>query len=164
VATYSVELFSAVAGIDVAYVPIGLGSGICGMVAAREALGLKTDIVGVVSRHAPAYYESFVERRPVARPAETRIADGVACSVPDPDALGIIWRHVARVVMVTDDEIAMAMRVLFDDTHNVAEGAGAAALAAVIQERRQLSGKRIAAVLSGGNVDRDVYREVLGGS
>ena len=106
VATYSVELFSAVAGVDVAYVPIGLGSGICGMVAAREALGLKTDIVGVVSRHAPAYYESFVERRPVARPAETRIADGVACSAPDPDALEIIWRHVARVVMVTDDEIA----------------------------------------------------------
>jgi threonine dehydratase len=87
----------------------------------------------------------------------------VACSAPEPEALDIIWRHVARVVMVTDDEIAVAMRVLFDDTHNVAEGAGAAALAAIIQERRQLSGKRVAAVLSGGNVDRDVYREVLDG-
>jgi len=163
VATYSLELFSAVAGVDVAYVPIGMGSGICGMAAAREALGLKTEIVGVVSRHAPAYYESFVEHRPVARPAETKIADGVACSAPDPEALEIIWRHVARVVMVTDVEIAMAMRIVFDDTHNVVEGAGAAALAALIQERRQLSGKRVAAVLSGGNVDRDVYREVLGG-
>ncbi|MGA2769599.1 MAG: pyridoxal-phosphate dependent enzyme [Bryobacteraceae bacterium] len=87
----------------------------------------------------------------------------MACSTPEPEALDIIWRHVARVVMVTDDEIAVAMRVLFDDTHNVAEGAGAAALAAIIQERRQLSGKRVAAVLSGGNVDRDVYREVLDG-
>jgi threonine dehydratase len=163
VATYSLELFSAVEAVDVAYVPIGLGSGICGMVAVREALGLKTEIVGVVSRHAPAYYESFVERRAVARPAETRIADGVACSTPDPDALEIIWRHVARVVMVTDEDIAAAMRILFDDTHNVVEGAGAAALAAVMQERPHLNGKRIAAVLSGGNVDRDVYREVLGG-
>jgi threonine dehydratase len=164
VATYSMELFSAAADVDAAYVPIGLGSGICGMVAAREALGLKADIVGVVSRHAPAYYESFVERRPVTRPAETRIADGVACSTPEAAALEIIWRHVARVIMVTDDEIARAMRILFDDTHNVVEGAGAAALAAIIQERRQLSRKRVAAVLSGGNVDRDVYREVLGGT
>jgi threonine dehydratase len=164
VATYSHELFSAVADVDVAYVPIGLGSGICGMVAAREALGLKTEIVGVVSRHAPAYYDSFVERRPVEHPAETEIADGVACSVPEPDALDIIWRHVARVVMVTDDEIAAAMRILFDDTHNAAEGAGAAALAAALQEKRQLSGKRVAAVLSGGNIDRDVYSKVLAGA
>ena len=107
--------------------------------------------------------DSVTKRRPVTRPAETRIADGVACSVPETDALEIIWRHVARVVMVTDDEIATAMRILFDDTHNVAEGAGAAALAAILQERGQLSGKRVAAVLSGANVDRDLYREVLGG-
>lgn len=160
-ATYSLELFTAVQGIDAAYVPIGLGSGICGMVAARQALGLKTEIVGVVSSGAPAYYESFLERRLVERPATTLLADGVACRTPQPDALEIIWRHVNRVVTVTDEEVAGAMRVLFDDTHNVAEGAGAAAVAAVLRERNLLKGKRVAAVLSGGNVDRDVFQGIL---
>lgn len=160
-ATYSMELLTAVQGIDVAYVPIGLGSGICGMVAAREALGLNTEIAGVVSQHAPAYADSFVERRPVERPATTLLADGVACRTPVPDALDILWRHVARVVTVTDEEVAAAMRVLFDDTHNVAEGAGAAAVAAVLKERDKLCGKRVAAVLTGSNVDREVFGRVL---
>jgi len=163
-ATYSIELFTAVKGIDAAYVPIGLGSGICGMVAAREALGLKTEIVGVVSQHAPAYADSFVARRPVERPAATLLADGVACRTPVPDALDILWRHVARVVAVTDEEVASAMRILFDDTHNVAEGAGAAAVAAVLKERDTLGGKRVAAVLTGSNVDREVFGRVLQGA
>jgi threonine dehydratase len=131
------------------------------MAAAREALGLKTEIVGVVSAHAPSYYESFVERRPVERAAQTELADGLACSVPEPEALEVIWEHVARVVTVSDDEVAEAMRILFDDTHNVAEGAGAAALAAVLQEGQESRGKRVAAVLSGGNVDRDVFARIL---
>ena len=160
-ATYSLELLSAVQGIDVAYVPIGLGSGICGMVAAREGLGLKTEIVGVVSEHAPAYHLSFAGRRPVEHAAQTELADGLACSVPEPDALDAIWRHVARVVTVSDEQVASAMRILFDDTHNVAEGAGAAAVAAAIKERRQLTGSRVAAVISGGNVDREVFARVL---
>jgi threonine dehydratase len=161
VATYSLELFSAVKDLDAAYVPIGLGSGICGMAAAREALGLRAEIIGVVSAHAPAYYESFLERRPVQRAAETRLADGVACSTPEPEALDTIWRHVARIVRVTDDEVAEAMRILFDDTHNVAEGAGAAPVAAILRDKEQLRGKKVAAVLSGGNVDRDLFAEVL---
>lgn len=162
-ATYSTELLGAVPAIDVAYVPIGLGSGICGMIAAREALGLKTEIVGVVSAQAPAYRESFVERRPVTCPARTELADGLACSVTDPAALEIIWKHAADVVAVSDQEVAEAMRVLFDDTHNIAEGAGAAAVAALLAERRRLRGRRVAAVLSGGNVDRAVFAETLAG-
>jgi threonine dehydratase len=160
-ATYSLELLSAVSGIDTAYVPIGLGSGISGMCAAREALGRSTEIVGVVAAGAPAYLESFLAHKAVERPVSTRLADGLACSAPNEEALDVILRHVARVIAVTDDEIADAMRVLFDDTHNVAEGAGAAALAGAIKERRQIQGKRIAVVLTGGNVDRDVFGAVL---
>ncbi|HXB67984.1 MAG TPA: threonine dehydratase [Candidatus Acidoferrales bacterium] len=162
--TYSYELFQAVDGIDVAYVPIGLGSGICGMCAARQALGRNTEIVGVVSAHAAAYYESFAQRRPVSRPADTKIADGMAVPVPDPDALELIWRHVARVVMVTDSEVEAAMRAIFDDTSNVAEGAGAAGVAAILKEKDRLRGKRVATVISGGNVDRQVVARVLGQS
>src|SRR5450432_1154333 len=160
--TYSFELFRAVDGIDVAYVPIGLGSGICGMCAAREALGRKTEIVGVVSAHAAAYHESFAQRRAVSRRAQTRIADGMAVPVPDPDALELIWRHVARVVTVTDNEVESAMRAIFDDTGNVAEGAGGAGMAAILKEKDQLHGKRVATVISGGNVDREVLARVLG--
>ena len=158
--TYSYELFRAV-DIDVAYVPIGLGSGICGMCAAREALGRKTEIIGVVSAHAAAYSDSFAERRAISRPAETRIADGVAVPVPDPDALDLIWRYVSRVVTVTDAEVEEAMRAIFDDTSNVAEGAGAVGVAALLKEKDQLRGKRVAAVVTGGNVDRDVLARVL---
>ena len=162
-ATYSWELFHAVEGLDVAFVPIGMGSGILGMCAAREALGVKTEIVGVVSAHAPACYESFVRRQVVVSPARTRLADGMAVPAPNADAVALICAHVSRVVMVNDDEVAAAMRAVFDDTHNVAEGAGAAAMAAILQERDKLRGKRVAAVLSGGNVDRAMFAEVLVG-
>ncbi|MEI2773123.1 MAG: threonine dehydratase [Candidatus Competibacter sp.] len=161
VATYSLELLRAVSDIDVAYVPIGLGSGICGMIAARDALGLKTEIVGVVSAQAPAYAHSFVARRLVEHPVTTQIADGMACRTPEPEALETIWRGVDRVVQVTDGEIAAVMRLLFECTHNVAEGAGAAGLAAALQEKSRIVGRRIAVVLSGGNVDRQAYAAVL---
>jgi threonine dehydratase len=164
VSTYSYELLTEVPDIDVVYVPIGLGSGICGMIAAREALGLRTEIVGVVSEHARAYYESFIRQTAVEEPVTTYLADGLACRVPEPSALGVIWDHVSRMVTVTDDELGSTMRILFEDTHNVAEGAGAAALAGVLKQREHLRGKRVAAVLSGGNVDIDVYARVLAGT
>jgi threonine dehydratase len=162
VATYSLELLRAVPALEVAYVPIGLGSGICGMVAARDALGLRTEIVGVVSSAAPAYARSFAQRRAVEQPVTTLLGDGMACRVPEPAALEIIWRGVERIVEVSDDELAAAMRLTFDCTQNVAEGAGAAALAAARRERERIAGRRIAVVLSGGNVDREVFARVLG--
>jgi threonine dehydratase len=163
VASYSLELLRAVPDLDVVYVPIGLGSGICGMIAAREALGLTSEIVGVVSEHAPAYALSYEQRRAVEHAATTSIADGMACRTPERDALEMIWRHAARVVRVSDDEIEHAMRLMFSATHNVAEGAGAAALAAALKERERLVGRRVAIVLSGANVDHDVLARILGG-
>ncbi|HTS54612.1 MAG TPA: threonine dehydratase, partial [Burkholderiales bacterium] len=163
VATYSLELLRAVPGLDVAYVPIGLGSGICGMIAAREALGLTTEVVGVVSEQAPAYALSYEQHRAVEHPVTTQIADGMACRTPEPDALELIWRHVARVVRVSDEEVARAMRQMFIATHNAAEGAGAAALAAALKERALIAGRKIALVLSGANVDHDAFARVLGG-
>jgi threonine dehydratase len=162
-ATYSWELFHAVNAIDVAYVPIGMGSGICGMCAAREALGLKTEIVGVTSAHAPAFFESYTQGRLVEAPAVTRLADGMACRAVDAEGLETVRRHCARVVTVTDDEVAAAMRAIYDDTHNIAEGAGAAAVAAILREKDSLRGKRVAAILSGANVDRELLDEVLHG-
>ena len=161
VASYSLELFSAVADLDVAYVPIGLGSGVCGMIAAREALGLKTEIVGVVSEHAPAYALSIEQRRAVEHAVTTRIADGMACRTPEPEALEILWRHLTRVVRVSDAEVAEAMRLMYSATHNVAEGAGAAPLAAALKERHRLAGRRVAVILTGANVDRDVFAREL---
>jgi len=161
VATYALELLRHVQDLDVVYVPIGLGSGICGMVAARDALGLSTRIVGVVSKHAPAYALSFEQRAPVEHPVTTLLADGVACRTPEPKALEIIWHGVDHIVTVSDDEVAYAMRALFQDTHNVAEGAGALSFAAALQERHVLRGKNVAIVLSGGNVDREVFASVL---
>ena len=161
VASYSLELLRAVPDLDVAYVPIGLGSGVCGMIAARRALDCKTEIVGVVSEEAPAYALSFEQRRPVEHPVSTRLADGMACRTPEPAALEILWRHLARVVRVSDTEIADAMRLIFTSTHNVAEGAGAAGLAAIIKERERLQGRKVAFVLSGGNIDREAYAQVL---
>jgi threonine dehydratase len=163
VASYSLELLRAVPDLDVVYVPIGLGSGICGMIAAREALGLTTEIVGVVAEQAPAYALSYEQRRAVEHAATTLIADGMACRTPEPDALEMIWRHAARVVRVSDDEVERAMRLMFTCTHNVAEGAGAAALAAALKERTRIAGRRIALVLSGANVDHDVLARILGG-
>jgi threonine dehydratase len=163
VATYALELLRHVSTLDVIYVPIGLGSGVCGMVAARDVLGLSTRVVGVVSKHAPAYALSFEQRKPVDHIVTTRLADGVACRSPEPAALEIIWQGVDHIVEVTDDEVAAAMRTLFKDTHNVAEGAGALSLAAAILERDRLSGKKVAVIMSGGNVDRQVFAEVLMG-
>ncbi len=161
VATYALELFRAVAALDTVYVPIGQGSGICGMIAAREALGLKTKIVGVVAENAPSYALSFAAGKPVSTNSADTLADGLACRVPDPAALAIILKSAARIVTVSEAEIRQAMRALFADTHNVAEGAGAAALAAALKERDRLSGKRIAVVQSGGNIDRALFAEVL---
>ncbi len=161
VATYSLEFLRAVPDLDVVYMPVGMGSGLCGMVAAREALGRKVEIVGVVSAQARAYAESFTTRRPMEAPVTTRLADGMACRSPDPQALEIMWRHVARMVEVTDDDVAQAMGMLFECTHNVAEGAGAASLAAALQERNRLAGRKVGVILSGGNVDRNVFGAVL---
>ena len=162
VGTYTLELFRAVAGLDAVYVPIGMGSGICGTIAVRDALGLRTEVIGVVAAGAPAYALSFAAGRPVATDTADTIADGVACRVPDTEALEVIRCGAARIVTVTDDEIRAAMRHLFTDTHNIAEGAGATALAALLQEANTMRGRRVAVVLSGGNVDREVFAPVLG--
>ena len=161
VATYSLELLTAVPDLDLAYVPIGLGSGICGMMAAREALGHKAKIVGVVSAHARAYAKSFAAKKPVESPVNTRLADGIACSTTDPEALELILAGVDRIIEVTDAEIAEAMRTIFECTHNVSEGAGAAGFAAAMQEKEKLGGLKVGVVLSGGNVDRDLFAAVL---
>jgi len=161
VGSYALELFRAVRDIDTVYVPIGLGSGICGTMAARDALGLKTKVVGVVAVNAPAYALSFVARKPVSTNSADTLADGVACRVPDPDALGLILGGADRIVSVTEAEIRAAMRHLFTDTHNLAEGAGAAALAALLQEKQRMAGKRVAVIQSGGNIDRELYLSVL---
>lgn len=161
VASYSLELLRAQPDLDVLYVPIGLGSGICGAIAAREALGLRTEIVGVVADAAPAYALSFAQRRIVTHPVATAIADGLACRAPDPTALEIMWQHVSRIVRVTDGAIEDAMRLLFATTHSVVEGAGAAALAAAMQDRDRLKGQAVAVVVSGANVDRARYADIL---
>lgn len=161
-ATYALELFHGAPRLDRVYVPIGLGSSICGVAAARNALGLDTEIVGVVSSASPSYTLSFRERRIVEAPATTRIADGLACRVPNPCAMDGIWENVARIVEVSDAQIAEAMRIYYEDTHNLAEGAGAAALAGALAE--QQDGQRIGIVLTGGNVDSDAYRDVLAGN
>jgi threonine dehydratase len=161
VGTYSLELLRAVPDLDTVYVPIGLGSGICGMIAAREALGARTEVVGVVSAQAPAYALSYAQRQAVEHAVTTRIADGMACRTPEPEALELLWRHLARAVQVTDDEVERAMRLMFTATHNVAEGAGAAGLAAALQERERLRGRRVAVILCGANVDHDVFARIL---
>jgi threonine dehydratase len=161
VGTYGVELLRAVPELDVVYVPIGLGSGISGVLAAREALGHRCEVVGVVSAGAPAYARSLVRGEAVACEVTTMLADGMACRTPHPDALAMIQGRVDRIVEVTDDEVAAAMRALFTDTHNVAEGAGAASLAAALQDGAAVQGRRAAIVLSGGNVDADVFRGIL---
>ena len=163
VATSSLEFLRAVADLDVVYVPIGMGSGICGMVAVRDALNLGTRVVGVVSSFAPAYAHSFAQGKLIEHAVSTAIADGMAVRTPAADALDVIWNGVERMVEVDDEEVEAAMRALFEDTHNVAEGAGAAAFAAALKERDRLRGKRVGMVLSGGNVDRDVFARVLSG-
>jgi threonine dehydratase len=149
--------------LDIVYVPIGLGSSICGVAAARNALGLGTRIVGVVAAQSPSYALSFREKKVVAAPSLTAIADGLACRTPNAKAMEIIWENVDRILEVTDGEIAQAMRAYYQDTHNVAEGAAAAALAGATKEMREINGKRIGVICTGGNVDSDVYAEVLAG-
>jgi threonine dehydratase len=161
VATYAVELFKAVSNLDFVYVPIGLGSGISGVIAARNALSPQTRIVGVVSSLAPAYSLSFASRQPIEAEATTELADGMACRVPRPEALDIILQYVEKIVEVSDVEVGAAMRLLYECTHNCAEGAGAASLAAVMKDRQELQGKSVAVVLSGGNVDRTIYASIL---
>jgi threonine dehydratase len=144
-------------------VPIGMGSGVCGTIAARNALGLATKVVGVVSSEAPAYALSFAAGEVKAHEARTAIADGIACRIPDASALRIIREGMDRIVMVDDDEVKDAMRAYFVDTHNVAEGAGAAGLAALLKDRAA-GGQRVATVLTGGNVNSEIFSEVLGGA
>ena len=163
VATYALELFRAVAALDTVYVPIGLGSGICGVIRTRDLLGLGTEIVGVVAARAPAYARSVDAGQVVRADTALTFADGMACRVPDPDALAIIRDGVARVVEVEEDDIADAMRLMFRATHNVAEGAGAASLAALAREADAQRGRRAAVVLTGGNVDADLFATVLEG-
>lgn len=160
-ATYALEFLQAAPPLETVYVPIGLGSSISGVSAARNALNLKTEIVGVVSAASPSYALSFQQHKVVEAPSATAIADGLACRTPNAAAMEIIWQNVARIVEVTDDEIAHAMRAYYTDTHNLAEGAGAAALAGALQEKQKNRSKRIGIVLTGGNVDRETYAEVL---
>jgi threonine dehydratase len=163
VASYALELFRGAPPLDAVYVPVGLGSGICGLIAARDALGLATEIVGVQSTGANAYALSFAAGHVVTtNRADTR-ADGMATRVPDPDALAIIRRGAARIVEVTDDQVAEAIRAYWTDTHNLAEGAGAAPLAAAMAERARIAGRRIGVILCGGNIDLALFRSwVLG--
>ncbi len=161
VGTYAWEFLSKVPDLDAIYVPIGLGSGICGVIAARDALGLKTRIIGVVAEAAPAYALSFERGEPVSTNSADTMADGIACRVPSVEALEVIWRGADHVVRVTEAEIRQAMRHYFTDTHNVAEGAGAAPLAALLKECETMTGKRVGLILSGGNVDRTVFQAIL---
>ncbi len=158
VATYALELFRTASDLDVLYVPIGQGSGICGCIQVRNLLGLKTEIIGVQSTLAPSYALSFAARTVVNTNSSNTLADGLATRNPDADALAIILKGASRIVQVTDAEIAHAIRALWTDTHNLAEGAGAASLAAALQEKDRLKGKRVGLVLSGGNIDFDLFR------
>lgn len=161
VGTYALELFRAQPELDTIYVPIGMGSGICGLISARDALGLDTEIVGVVSEGAPCYALSLEAGQPVSTNRADTMADGVACRTPDPAALAIILEGAARIVTVSDAEIMAAMRHYFTDTHNVAEGAGAAPLAALLHDKERMAGRRVGLILSGGNVDMPIYRDIL---
>jgi threonine dehydratase len=163
VATYAHELLTSEEGLDTVYAPIGLGSGICGLIGMRDLLGLSTRIVGVVADRANAYRLSVAAGRVVHTNSALTFADGMAVRVPDADALAVIRRGTERIVEVSEDEIAEAIRILFSDTHSCAEGAGAASLAALMQERDRLRGRRVAVILSGGNIDRSWMASVLNG-
>ena len=162
-ATYALELFEKAPTLDRIYVPIGLGSSVCGVSAARNALGLTTEIIGVVASGSPSYALSFAQHKVIEAPSRTVLADGLACRTPNASAMEIIWQNVARIVEVSDAEIACAMRAVYQDTHNVAEGAAAAALAGAMQEQEVNRARRIGVVLTGGNVDAPVFARVLAG-
>jgi threonine dehydratase len=161
VATYGLEMFRSVADLDAVFVPIGLGSGFCGIAAAREALGLKTKIIGVVSEHAAAYALSFQQRQFVEQPSTTRVAEGVACKTPNKEALEHVMRHAHEIVTVNDEEAITAMREIIQATHNIAEGAGALAYAALKKHRAVWQGKRVACVLTGGNASMAMIARAL---
>lgn len=163
VATYALELFRSAPSLDTVYVPIGLGSGICGTIAVRDALGLSTKVVGVVSTEAPAYALSFAAGKVVATNSADTMADGMAVRGPDAEALAVVLKGADRIVEVSDAEIATAMRAYYEDTHQLTEGAGAASLAALTQERDRMAGKRVGLILSGGNIDRPLYLRTLAG-
>ncbi len=162
VSTYALELFRAAPDLDILYVPIGQGSGICGCILARDLLGLKTEIVGVQSTEAPSYALSFAAGRVVTTETSNTLADGMATRIPDAEALAIICKGASRVVQVSDDEVGRAIRAYWTDTHNLAEGAGAAPLAAALQEKQKLAGKRVGLVLTGGNIDFDLFQKWIG--
>ncbi len=163
VASYALELFTAAPSLDTVYVPIGCGSGICGVIAARDALGLKTEVVGVVSTEAMAAKLSFEAGRLIETETARTFADGLAVRVPVAEAFAIYSRGASRILAVDDDAVAEAMRILYRDTHNLAEGAGAAALAAIFQDREAVRAKSVAAILTGGNVDASAMVRVLSG-
>jgi threonine dehydratase len=163
VATYAYELFAGHADLDTVYVPIGMGSGICGLITVRDLLGVKTEIVGVVAENAPAFALSFDAGEPVRTNTAATFADGVACRDPPAEALDVILRGAARVVRVSESEIADAIRLYYTTTHNLAEGAGAAPLAALVKEKQRQAGKRVGLILTGGNIDMPVLAKILRG-
>jgi threonine dehydratase len=163
VATYAQELFGAAGDLDAVYVPVGMGSGISGIIGVRDLLRLPTEVIGVVAEQAPATARSVAAGKVVSTDAADTFIDGVACRVPDPDAIAVISAGAARVLTVSEDAAAQAMRVMFAATHNVAEPAGALALAGLLAERSGAAGKRIAVIHTGGNVDADVLVHVLAG-
>ena len=168
VSTYALEFFRGAPELDVVYVPIGMGSGVCGVMHARELLGLKTKVVGVVSENAPAVALSFEAGKLVPTNSARTFADGMACREPHADALELMWQGLERIVRVSDDEIAEAIRIYYTATHNLVEGAAAAPLAALLQEASGISdqrvGQRAGVICSGGNIDRGAFAEILGGS
>lgn len=161
VATYALEMFRSVEGLDVVFVPIGLGSGFCGIAAAREALGLKTKIIGVVSEHAPAYALSYERREFTEQTSTTAVAEGVACKTPNREALAHVLAHAHDVITVNDDEAVEAMREIIQATHNIAEGAGALAFAALKKHREAWRGQKAGCVLTGGNASMAMLGQVL---
>lgn len=163
VATYALELLQAVKDLDTVYVPVGMGSGICGLITTRDLLGLKTKIVGVVAQNAPAYAMSFEAGEVRETNSAETFADGMACRAPSRQALETICKGAERIVKVSEDEIASAMRAYYSDTHNLAEGAGAASLAALLKEQAQMTGRKAGVILSGGNVDAALFDTVLNG-
>lgn len=163
VATYALEFFQKHSDLDVVYVPVGMGSGACGLITVRDLLGLKTEIVPVVSERAPAYQLSHAAGHIITTDTAKTFADGMACREPNQQALDILTHGADRIVTVSEDEVAEAVRILFADTHNVAEGAGAAALAAMKKEAIGLTGKKAGVILSGGNIDEGALQTILHG-
>jgi len=163
VASYGLELFDEIKGLDRIYVPVGMGSGICSLITARDALGLSTEIIGGVATGADAVRQSFLAGKVMPSPSANTFADGVACRSPDPAAFEIIKAGAADIVAVDDEQIASAMRLYFSSCHTLAEGAGAIPLAAAIAHRDENIGKKVALILTGANIDRADYARIISG-